>query len=356
MKKIIENFSHHFDDYECMWNGIEDIYMNKTGEELPSQFFFAMSGFCSFAYIKTNKSDLKRMVSFGDGRTKQMYKFLAPIVNFDYHFIESKTPELALKKAKKEIDNNYPVVIGALDMYYLDYFEKIYHKEHIPFHYFLMVGYDDEEEKIYFYDCGREKLMNLSYDNLYLAMNASLKGLSNPNTICTIRMDNPVSKKEIFIKSMKIKSEQFLNPQTNFLGVSGIRKLAQEIVKWEDTLGKKETKKILENFVEFCGTVPTIPNRLKGINKKDDIVFACSRDKMSKVLIEFGNEYKNDNIKKAGELFKESGNNFEKLCNVFIDYLLNDTNDINISSDILLNIANIEYQAYELINKGIVEI
>ena len=75
-KKIIE-LKHHVDDYECMWNGIEDIYMNITGEKIPAQFFFAMSGFCSFAYIKTNKADIKRMVSFGDGRTKKMYEFLA---------------------------------------------------------------------------------------------------------------------------------------------------------------------------------------------------------------------------------------------------------------------------------------
>ncbi len=40
MRKIIENLSHHLDDYECMWNGIEDIYMNKTGEKIPDQFFF----------------------------------------------------------------------------------------------------------------------------------------------------------------------------------------------------------------------------------------------------------------------------------------------------------------------------
>lgn len=356
MKKIIENFPHHFDDYECMWNGIEDIYMNKTGEKLPSQFFFAMSGFCSFAYIKTNKSDIKRMVSFGDGRTKQMYKFLAPIVNFDYHFIESKTPELALKKAKKEIDNDYPVVIGALDMYYLDYFEKIYHKEHIPFHYFLMVGYDDEKEKVYFYDCGRKELMNISYNNLYLAMSASYKGLSKPNTICTIRMDKPACKKEIFIKSMEIKSEQFLNPQTSFLGVNGIRKLAEEIINWENLLGKEDTKKILKNLVEFCGTVPTTPNVLKGIDKKDDVVFSCSRDKMSNVLIEIGNEYNNANIKKSGNLFSESGKCFEKLCDIFIDYLLDKRNDINISSEFLLNIADIEFRAYELISKGIKEL
>lgn len=59
MKKIIDNIEHHSDDYECMWNGIEDIYINKTKEKIPDQFFFSMSGFCSFAYIKTNKEILK---------------------------------------------------------------------------------------------------------------------------------------------------------------------------------------------------------------------------------------------------------------------------------------------------------
>lgn len=187
-------------------------------------------------------------------------------------------------------------------------------------------------------------------------MSASYKGLSNPNTICTIRMDKPTCKKEIFIKSLKTKSEQFLNPQTSFLGVNGIRKLAEEIIKWENLLGKEDTKKILKNFVEFCGTVPTTPNILKGIDKKDDVIFACSRDKMSNVLIEIGNEYDNTNIKNAGDLFAESGKYFEKLCDIFIDYLLDKRNDINISSEILLNIADIEYSAYELISKGINEI
>ncbi len=32
--------------------------------------------------MKTPKSDLKRKIAFGDGRTKQMYEFLAPIVGY----------------------------------------------------------------------------------------------------------------------------------------------------------------------------------------------------------------------------------------------------------------------------------
>lgn len=74
MRKIVE-IKHHFDDYECMWNGIEDIYMNKTGEHLPDNFFFILAGFGSFCYLKTQKAELKRMVALGDGRTKRCMNF-----------------------------------------------------------------------------------------------------------------------------------------------------------------------------------------------------------------------------------------------------------------------------------------
>lgn len=43
---------------------------------------------------------------------------------------------------------------------------------------------------------------------------------------------------------------------------------------------------------------------------------------MSRVLIEFGKEYTNNNWIKSGELFEESGRQFEKLCDIFIDHIL----------------------------------
>ncbi|WP_330587760.1 BtrH N-terminal domain-containing protein [Anaerocolumna sedimenticola] len=135
MQKKLITLKHHADDYECMWNGIEDLYIRDTGEKLPPSFFFSLSSFGSICYMKTPNEDLKRMVALGDGRTKQMYKFLAPIVGFEYKHYEYKTFEQAIKKAKAEIDAGYPPVLGALDMYYLPYYLKLYHGEHIPFHY-----------------------------------------------------------------------------------------------------------------------------------------------------------------------------------------------------------------------------
>lgn len=67
MKQIL-TIQHRVDDYVCMWNGIEDLYIRDTQETLPPKFFFSLASFGSFCYMKTNSSELKRMVALGDGR------------------------------------------------------------------------------------------------------------------------------------------------------------------------------------------------------------------------------------------------------------------------------------------------
>lgn len=322
MRKIIE-IKHHVHDYECMWNGIEDIYMNKMGESLPNDFFFLLSAFGSFCYLKTNKKELKRMVSLGDGRTKKMYEFLAPIVGFEYKHYEFKKYEQVLKKAKSEIDSGYPVVLGALDMYYLPYYEKLYHKDHIPFHYVLMVGYDDMEERIYLYDCGKTELLSISYDELCECMNCSYPGLSKTNTICTVRMNSSKNKYQIAQEALAIKRDMFLNPPKGFLGYKGFEKFIKELPQWKYELGKDDYDKILANMVMFFGTVPTIPNAIKGIEEPDSVEFKGGFDKMSKMLKCIGTEYKNDCWVQVAEVFEESSIIIEKISNIIIDYLSN---------------------------------
>lgn len=324
MKKI--EIKHHLHDYECMWNGIEDIYMNKTGESLPNDFFFLLSGFGSFCYIKTNKSELKRMLSLGDGRTKKMYEFLAPIVGFEYKHYEFKKYDQALKKAKDEIDAGYPVVLGALDMYYLPYYPNLFYKEHIPFHYVLMVGYDDEKQNIQLYDCGRTELLSLSYDELQDCMNCSYPDLSKKNTVCTIRMNESKSKYQIAMEAIAVRGKLFLNPPTSFLGYKGFEKFIHDLPLWKIELTKSDYDKIFANMVMFFGTVPTVPNKLKGINETDNVVFKGGFDKMSKMLVSMGNEYQNENWLQAAKYFNEGASTIEKISNIIIEHL-SDKND-----------------------------
>lgn len=209
------------------------------------------------------------MVAMGDGRTRKMYEFLAPIVGFDYKVCEYKSFERALAKIKAEIDAGFPCMIGALDMFYLPHFSKLYHKEHIPFHYELAIGYDDESRILYFNDCGRTETQTISYDELRLAFDCAYPGLSNPNTVWTVRMHTGKGKYEIA----------------------------------KEALAKEDYDKILFNMVQFLGTVPTVPNALRGIDEDDSVEFGGGFDKAAVVLSALGKEYDDKGMIEAATIF-----------------------------------------------------
>lgn len=302
MRKIIE-IPHRMDDYACMWNGVEDLYIRQTGETLPPKFFFVLGSFGSFCYMKTPKAELKRMVALGDGRTRSMYEFLAPIVGFDYRIHACKTFEQALRKIRTEIDAGFPCMIGALDMFHLPHFEKLYHREHIPFHYELATGYDDDAELLYFLDCGRAEIQSIPYDELRLAIDCAYPGLSRPNTVWEIRMRADKGKYEIAKEALAKRKDTYLNPPVGFIGRRGFEKFIREIPKWKDELSKEEYDRILFNMAQFFGTVPTVPNALRGIDAPDTMDFCGGFDKAAAVLRSLGSEYRDDGMLKAAEIF-----------------------------------------------------
>jgi len=345
MKKTIE-MNHHMDDFECMWNGIEDLYINKTGESLPPSFFFSLASFGSFCYMKMPKIEIKRLIAFGDGRTRQMYEFLAPIVGFSYQHYEYKTFERLMSKARKEIDDGFPVVLGALDMYYLPYFSKLYHQEHIPFHYFLMTGYDDEKEIITMLDCGREEPMTLSYEELRLALDCSYPGLSKPFTLCTVRMDSTKTKEQIARDALKKRSEQFLNPPVGFIGYKGLEKMIKEMPSWLEELGKEDLDKILYQFVQFLGTVPELPNALRGI-KEPDLPYYGGFDKMSKVLFMLGTEYKDEAWLEMAKCLDIGKNDVLKIKDIIVDYLTNTNNQLELLPELFSKVKDTLIKMYQ---------
>ena len=290
MENRIE-LQHHVHDYECMWNGIEDLYSRDTHETLPPSFFFSLASFGSFCYQNTPKAELKRMIAFGDGRTKQMYRFLAPIVGFDYRHYAYPTFEQALKKAKTEVGHGYPAVLGALDMYDLPYYKKLYHRAHIPFHYVLMTGYNDAAGYCCLLDCGRNEVQRLPYNELRRAWGCSYPGLSQPNTVCTVRMHATKGKYQIAQEALAQKAALFLHPPVSFIGTKGLEKLIRDLPNLKKELTEKQYTQLFTNLVTFFGTVPTVPNALLGSSAPDEVAFCGGFDKISRVLYDLGSEY-----------------------------------------------------------------
>ena len=348
-KKLIQ-MEHHVDDYECMWNGIEDLYLQGTNESLPPSFFFILSGFGSFCYRKTDKSEIKRMVALGDGRTRKMYEFLAPIVGFEYRHFEHSAFEKALWRAKAEIDLGYPCVLGALDMYELPYYEKLYHKDHISFHYVMMVGYDEEAQCIYINDCGRADTQILSYEELRLAWNCSYAGLSKPNTVCTVRMNSSRNPYEIAKDALRQKRESFLNPPVGFLGYRGFCKMISDLPEWKKELSKEEYDKIFANMVPFFGTVPTVPNALRGIDRPDEVAFGGGFDKISTVLQMLGQKYDDRNMTEAAQVFAQGAGVISRIKDIMVTYLVGEEDQTEELPARFAQVAEIMKQGFLLLS------
>ena len=172
---------HKVCDYTCMWNGIQDIYQQKSGEDVPGYLFFCLSGIGNFVYLSFKQGGLRKMVGWGDGRPKKMYPDVCGTIGFSFKCIEGTSFAYCLKTAKAQIDEGKPVVLGCLDMYYLDYYPKMYQKIHVPIHYVLMVGYDDDKQCVYVLDCGKPDMQTLSYACLEQALNVKKSPVGDKN-------------------------------------------------------------------------------------------------------------------------------------------------------------------------------
>lgn len=362
MSKKMITLPHHVSDYECMWNGIEDIYQLKSGEKIPDYFFFALAGFGNFVYInrKIRKGDTyDRMVhaAWNDGRTKKMYERLASIIGFQFKHIEGRTFGYTMKKAKEQIDQGRPVVLGALDMYYLPYYPKFYERRHIPIHYVLMVGYDEEAGCVYVQDCGLEGEQVLSMDILEKALAIEKTDLCDKNAICILTFDEQLKNVgDIAIDAFTQKAKSQLNPPVKFLGIPGMRKLAKEFPRLQYELTEEQYNQMITNILMFTGTVPSLPNAVYGSEEKDFVRHMAAREELAGVLRTIGRGYVIKGYEKAADYFIESGLYIQEMSDLLTAYLLQEKAACDSLgervSELIYKIADIEEKAYMFILKG----
>lgn len=344
--KVIE-VKHTVCDYKCMWNGVADLYTTRTGFNTPPYFFFGLSGLCNPAFIKVSKSDAPRMFYFSSGVAARMYLAMANIVGFDYSVIENRSFRFSLRKAKQQIDKGNPVIIGATDMFHLEYHEKFFHKLHIPIHYFLMVGYDDEKENIFLYDCGKQDIQELSYSNLKKAWDVDISGLSKKNTLFIFNFKDEVNDvKAIFFKALKEKVNTNLHARINIIGLKAFRKLASEINSWDKELTKEQYEKCLLHVVEYAGFPPFVPDDYTKINTTHD----GGRFAFANLLKWGADAYYIPELKIASDKFIESG----KLINILAYQILKCVQEqkplTREISKLILSIVNCEEEAYKIID------
>lgn len=346
-RRIIE-IKHHLSSGCCMCSGIEDLYATRTNQSVPEGFLLALGSFGETVFIKMNNSEKPYMFSANDARPKTVFENLKEELGLDYKIIGGTTVKYAKKSIKKEIDDGNPVVLGPLDMFYLPYL-KTYRVEHIPIHFVMMTGYDEEKNCVLIYDCDREDMIELAISDLELAWNIEKNGVGDKNGFIKIRLgDNLLDKYTLSRNCLLKKAERQFREKPNILGISAYEKIAKELPKWKKKFSVEDYRKALISITEYMGKVPKVPNEIMGV-KEADIPYCANYDRLAEIIHELGQEYKQDNWLKSAELFNKCGKNIETIVTYIVQYCCNKVDRIDELPNLFLENANYAKQAYRLI-------
>lgn len=328
MKNII-SLSHEVHESTCYVNGLFDVITWK-GANYNYFLLPIVGGMASFAYLKFKMAKPPCMVYWG-ANPKYLLQDLSEIIGFTQQVSEGKSFKDEFPKIKNYLDSNQPVMAGSLDMYYLHYYPDLYQKQHIPIHYVLLVGYDDERQVVYVHDCSVSRVQEIPYDEFEHSLNVNVPGMSKKNTYRVFGMpDKFMSELELAEIGFARKAQRMLNPPVSLLGIPAIRKLSKEIADWKD-------EECFKHMVAYAGlTPPLIPEDLS----HNDAL----RYEQARMLTELHLKYNRKQWKDAASLFTRSGELIIQLCTEAIKY------SGKACSQTLSKIATIEEEGYRLLS------
>jgi hypothetical protein len=154
-------------------------------------------------------------------------------------------------------DAGTPPVLGPLDMFHLPFYEEIYHQRHIPIHYLLLVGYDDEQA--YVHDTGQEEVQAISLDELRPAWDVNVPGLGKRNRLAVIEIPQELPPTDVLIRrAIADQCQTMLHPPVSMVGIPAIRKVAREIAGWPAELGEEVTARCLRQVREYLNSPPDL--------------------------------------------------------------------------------------------------
>jgi hypothetical protein len=311
MKKL-HTLPHRVCESTCYVNGLEDLLKWK-GVDYTDFLLSIVGGMAGFTYLRFKRADPPCMVYWGSN-PKYLMKDLGSIIGFKETVIEGKTFRNMFLRLKAFLDNGQPVVAGALDMYYLNYYPELYRKLHVPIHYVLVVGYDDAEKVLFVHDCSHGGVQRISYDEFEKSLNINVPGMSKKNTIRAFTLPHEVpSEFEVAKNGFSYKAERFLHPPVKLLGIPAMRKLVEEIVDWENG---KCFKHMVTRARAFW---------------------------QAYVLNTLGEKYNIGEWTEASKRSRQSGKLIIELCRAALKQ------DKQKTSNILVEVADVEEKAYNLI-------
>lgn len=316
MKRL--ELPHQLADYLCPVNGLCDIYEWKTGKRIPEELiFYSKAG---FQMISQKKAAVPKMVFMGQGSIgKREYEFWKGIIGYEVIAGEGKCFRTTWKNVRELLDQGIPVILFGLDMFYLPYQSKFYHRQHIPGHVVLMIGYD--ETNVYVHDNSKAEMQTIPIAELELAWAEDYIGISKKNAYFGIDMRSPETDTAWIIqKGIGKNAETYLSSPLSFVGQRGLDRFIGEFPEWKNIFPEEELLKIYFHFIEYTGSIlPELPYEISGQRSGIINPHRASRDKFAQALVRYKDSLGEEAWEDAAHHFQKSGEIIEKIVGSFIE-------------------------------------
>jgi hypothetical protein len=240
----------------CPVNGIRDLVHWRTGRNWSNEFVYGLGQGGGFAYLRFGKADPPRQVYWGIAGPRQ-HAYLAELLGADYTAVDNRSFRFSWGRAREAVDAGNPPVLGPLDMYHLHFYSDIYHRRHIPIHYVLLVGYDDESA--YVLDTDHGDVQALPVDELQQAWDVNVPGMGKRNRVSVFDMPTDLEPDDVLIqRSLADQCQTMLRPPVSMVGIPAMRKLAREIAGWPEELGEAVAAACLLQVREYLNSPPDL--------------------------------------------------------------------------------------------------
>lgn len=241
----------------CPVNGIRDLVHWRAGRDWSNEFLHGLGQGGGFAYLRFKSADPPRQVYWGIAGPRQ-HQYLAELFGAaGYTAIDNRSWKFSWNKAREAVDAETPPVLGPLDMFHLHFYEGLYHKRHIPIHYLLLVGYDDEQA--YVHDTDKDEVQAVPLDELQLAWDVNVPGLGKRNRLAILDIPSSIPPDDALIrKSIADECQTMLHPPVSMVGIPAMKKVAREIARWTEELGEDVAAKCLLQVREYLNSPPDL--------------------------------------------------------------------------------------------------
>jgi hypothetical protein len=337
-------------DYACPINGLEDQYEWKTGVQLPGYFLMDVSNI-GFHYLRHSLAPAPRMVMWGTGMGKGQHAFLSEIIGYTWTCHEGGSFDTAWRDVLAQLAQGKPVIIGLLDMYHLPYFEKFYHRFHIPQHFLQVVGFDETQDAALVQDNSLKAVQTVPLKDLRAAWNVNVPGQGKPYTRYHLAFNAAIAPlEEILHKSLKKRAQIHLHPEKGSMGIPGLRKAAQDVPAWREALNPEQLKASLMFLATFsCSVVPNLPQALLNYPLDYSDPHQAVRDRFAGELLQFAEQFNQPLWVQAGRIFQSSGECVGQLTDLAVQAIKGNPSVLEQAGPLFSQIADLEEQACRIL-------